>query len=285
MMAASGALPAADAPAAERLLNLGRPLVIGHRGYNVFAPENTLPSFQFAKAAGADLVELDYHLSQDGIPIVIHDRELDRTTDAVEKWGAKKVRVDTKTAAELQSLDAGRWFGPQYAGTRLPLLTEALDLIQKDSVTLIERKGGDAAGCVRLLRERNLINQVVVQSFDWAFLKEVHALAPEQIVGALGPPGSRQGRKLTDPEKVLSPEWIAEAKQASPSVLGWNQQVSREAVEHAHQQGLKVWVYTINEPAQAAELLDLGVDGIITDNPSLIWRAIALRRVPANPAR
>lgn len=285
MMAASGALTAADAPAAERLLNSGRPLVIGHRGYNVFAPENTLPSFQFAKDAGADLVELDYHLSKDGVPVVIHDRELDRTTDAVEKWGAKKIRVDSKTAAELQSLDAGRWFGPQYAGTRLPLLTEALDLIQKGSVTLIERKGGDAAGCVRLLRERDLINQVVVQSFDWAFLKDVHALAPEQVLGALGPPGSRQGRKLTDPEKVLSPEWIAEAKQAGPSVLGWNQQVTREAVEHAHQQGLKVWVYTINDAAQAAGLLDLGVDGIITDNPSLIWRAIALRRAPANAGR
>jgi glycerophosphoryl diester phosphodiesterase len=182
-------------------------------------------------------------------------------------------------------LDAGRWFGPQYAGTRLPLLTEALDLIQKDSVTLIERKGGDAAACVRFLRERNLVNQVVVQSFDWSFLKDVHALAPEQILGALGPPGSRQGRKLTDPEKVLSREWIAEAGQSHPSVIGWNEQVTREAVDHAHQQGLKVWVYTINEPSQATELLDLGVDGIITDNPSLIWRAIALRRAPANPAR
>jgi glycerophosphoryl diester phosphodiesterase len=251
----------------------------------VFAPENTLPSFQFALAAGADLVELDYHHSKDGVPIVIHDAELDRTTDAVERWGVKKLRVGAKTATELRTLDAGRWFGPQYAGTRLPLLTEALDLIQKEGVTLIERKGGDAATCVRLLRERNLINQVVVQSFDWAFLKEFHAQAPEQVLGALGPPSSRQGRKLTDAEKVLSREWIAEAKQSHPSVLGWDHQVTRATVDYAHQQGLKVWVYTINEPKQAAELLDLGVDGIITDNPSLIWRAIALGQAPTSMTR
>jgi glycerophosphoryl diester phosphodiesterase len=276
---------AADMGTAERLLKAGRPLVIGHRGYNVFAPENTLPSFQFALAAGADLVELDYHHSKDGVPIVIHDAELDRTTDAVERWGVKKLRVGAKTATELRTLDAGRWFGPQYAGTRLPLLTEALDLIQKEGVTLIERKGGDAATCVRLLRERNLINQVVVQSFDWAFLKEFHAQAPEQVLGALGPPSSRQGRKLTDAEKVLSREWIAEAKQSHPSVLGWDHQVTRATVDYAHQQGLKVWVYTINEPKQAAELLDLGVDGIITDNPSLIWRAIALGQAPTSMTR
>src|SRR5882724_11999658 len=88
---------------ALNLLSCKRPLVIGHRGYCQFAPENTLPSFQLALAAGADLVELDYYHSKDGQLIVIHDPDLDRNTDATNRWGGKKIKVESKTAAELQS--------------------------------------------------------------------------------------------------------------------------------------------------------------------------------------
>ena len=281
MTATSHSFSAGEPSPAERLLRMNRPLVIGHRGFNVLAPENTLPSFRFAKVAGADMVELDYYLTKDGVPIVIHDRDLDRTTDAVAKWGGSKIPVESKTAEELRTLDAGKWFGPQFAGTKLPLLTEALDLIQQGGgVTLIERKGGDAANCVKLLRDRKLINQLVVQSFDWTYLQDFHAQEPQQILGALGPSGTRAGKKLTDAEKALNPQWIDDAKKAGASVVGWNKQVSRAAVDCAHQQGLKVWVYTINDAAQASELLDMGVDGIITDNTSAIWRAIALRKPP-----
>ena len=143
---------------ALKLVASQRPLVIGHRGYCQFAPENTLPSFQLALAAGADLVELDYYHSRDGKLVVIHDHELDRTTDATNRWAQKKIRVETKTAAELQSLDAGSWFAPKYAGTRIPLLAEALDTIQRGGVTLIERKGGAPADCLQLLREKHLVN-------------------------------------------------------------------------------------------------------------------------------
>src|SRR6476660_1813169 len=100
-----------------KLLANKRPLVIGHRGYCQFAPENTLASFQMALRAGADLVELDYHLSADGVPIVIHDRELNRTTDATRRWRRKRVKVAAKTAAEIQALDAGKWFADGFAGT------------------------------------------------------------------------------------------------------------------------------------------------------------------------
>lgn len=263
---------------AERMISLARPLVIGHRGFNVFAPENTLPSFEMARRAGADLVELDYHVSRDGVPIVIHDGTLDRTTDAVQRWGGQHLRVADKTVAELKTLDAGTWFDPQFSGTRLPTLGEALDIIQRGGgMTLIERKAGSAEECIRLLRERGLVNEVVVQAFDWEFLKRAHELAPEQILGALGPPGSLDGKKLTDEEKVLDSEWIEAAQRAGASVLGWNRQVTREAVLAAHEKKMKVWVYTIDKPEEAELLLDMGVDGIITDNTSLIWRAAALR--------
>lgn len=263
---------------AERLLHTPRPLVIAHRGYSQVAPENTLPAFRLAKATGADLIELDYHHTKDGKLVVIHDATLDRTTNATNLWSGSKIPVAGKTLAELQSLDAGKWFEAQFTGTRLPSLHEALDVIQDGNVTLIERKAGDAAACVALLRERRLVNQVIVQAFDWNYLTDFHQLEPRQVLGALGPPSTKAGKKLTDEEKVLSPNWIAEAKKTGASVIVWNKQVTKETIAAAHQQGLKVWVYTINTAAVAEPLLELGVDGLISDNPALIWRTLAVRK-------
>jgi len=271
-------LQAADADSqAEKLLNAPRPLVIGHRGFCQVAPENTIPSFKLAKAAGADLVELDYHHTKDGELIVIHDYTLDRTTDAIARWGGKDIRAETKTLEELRSLDAGKWFDPQFAGTHLPTLKEALDEIQAGGVTLIERKAGEAAACVKLLRERQLVNQVIVQAFDWKYLADYHQQEPRQVLGALGPPSTRDGKKLTAKEKALSETWIDEAGKSGARAVVWNNQVSAATVAYAHQKHLKVWVYTINEQAEANRLLDLGVDGIISNNAPLIWRTLALR--------
>jgi glycerophosphoryl diester phosphodiesterase len=263
---------------ALQLLASRRPLVIGHRGYCQFAPENTLPSFQLALAAGADMVELDYYHSRDGKLVVIHDHELDRTTDATNRWARKNIPVESKTAAELQSLDAGSWFDPKYAGTKIPLLAEALDTIQKGGVTLIERKSGPPADCLRLLREKNLINKVVVQSFDWEYLRAFHELEPDQVLGALGPPGRlADGTPSPGKPKELSATWLDELQKTGAKAVVWNDQISRDTVRLAHQRGLRVWVYTVNDSAQANELLDMGVDGIITNNTSLIWKALALR--------
>jgi glycerophosphoryl diester phosphodiesterase len=263
---------------ALKLLASQRPLVIGHRGYCQLAPENTLPSFKLALAAGADLIELDYYHSRDGKLVVIHDHELDRTTDATNRWAQRKISVETKTAAELQSLDAGSWFDPKFAGTKIPLLAEALDTIQQGGVTLIERKGGAPAACIQLLHEKNLINKVVVQSFDWQYLRAFHEQEPQQILGALGPPGRfPDGKKLSENDKQLDSRWLDELQKTGAKVVVWSDKVSREAVQLAHQRGLRVWVYTIDNPAQANELLDLGVDGIITNNTSIIRKAIAHR--------
>lgn len=277
----AGGEQAADTPRAERLLAVTRPLVIAHRGYSAFAPENTLPAFDLGKRAGADLVELDYLHTKDGVPVVLHDPTLDRTTDAAEKLGGRAIRVDARTAAELRSLDAGRWFSPAYAGTRLPTLTEALESIQRDNgVTLIERKSGDAATVARLLEEQHLVNDVIVQSFDWTFLRELHAALPGQVLGALGPQAELNGRTLAAEDKTLTPAWVDAAAGTGARVVVWNRQITGAAVDHAHARGLKVWVYTIDDPPLAGTLLDLGIDGIITNNPSVIWKAIALRVKP-----
>jgi len=265
---------------ALKLIASKRPLVIGHRGYCQIAPENTLPSFKLAMAAGADLVELDYYHSKDGQLVVMHDPDLDRTTDATNKWGGRRIKVESKTAAEIQTLDAGKWFEPKYAGTKVPLLTEALDTIQNGNVTLIERKGGDPDTCIKLLKGKGLINQVVVQSFDWQYLRGFHEQEPDQVLGALGPPVKLpDGTKPAGTGKELGSAWLDELQKSGAKVAVWNNKVSKQAVELAHQRGLKVWVYTINDPAEANRLLDMGVDGIITNNTSLIWRTIALRGI------
>lgn len=267
----------AEESVAERLLNEKRPLVIGHRGYSMVAPENTLASFELAIAAGADLVELDYYHAKDGVPVVIHDGTLDRTTDATNRFGATKIKNESRTSKEITSLDAGSWFKARYRDERPPLLSDALDFIQKKGVTLIERKAGDAKTCVEMLREKNLVNALIVQAFDWKYLADFHKLEPKQVLGALGPPSTKDGKKLSDEEKKLSRAWVDEVKETGARAVVWNRNVDEAAIEYAHSKGMKVWVYTINEAESANRMLDAGVDGIITDNPAIIWKAIALR--------
>lgn len=269
---------------AERLLREDRPLVIAHRGYSAAAPENTLPAFQLALLARADLVELDYHHTKDGQLVVLHDHTLDRTTDARRQLGGTNLRVAEFSYAALTNLDAGTWFDTNRTSIRVVRLAEALQHIQRGGVTLIERKAGDAAACVELLRGMNLVNEVVVQSFDWDYLADFHRREPRQILGALGPWKEFRGQKLDDAEKRLSPRWVDEAAKVGARAVVWNREVTRAGIERAHQLGMKVWCYTIDDEADANELLHLGVDGIITNNPSLIWRTLALRAEAAADA-
>lgn len=272
---------AAEKSAWQRI-RAGNPLIIGHRGCAALAPENALPSFKLALAAGADLIELDYRHSRDGVPVVIHDATLDRTTDASKRWGAGRIRVDAKTAAEIHALDAGSWFGLKFAGAKVPLLTEALDLINGvGRVTLIERKAGDAKTCVELLRSKKLINRVIVIAFDWQFLRQLHELEPRLLLGALGPPtvlinGRKPGATRRRLRPCLNARWLDLLAPTGARLVAWNKRVAAASVKLAHERGLKIWVYTVDDPKSAIRLIDMGADGIITNDPALIrWTAMA----------
>jgi glycerophosphoryl diester phosphodiesterase len=257
---------------ALKLLAVARPLIIGHRGYSARAPENTMLSFQFARIARSDLIELDYHHSRDGVPVVIHDDTLDRTTDARAKWKQKHLRVADRSAAEIRSLDAGSWFAPPFAGAKVPLLSEALDFIcGSGGVALVEHKSGSARTCVRFLRERSLINRVVIISFNWSFLREFHALESKQLLGTLGPPiGLADGRKPPRFTKAFSEKWLDEIAATGARLVVWNHRVSKSAVTAALRRGLPVWVYTIDDLKLARSLVERGVSGIITNDPYAI---------------
>lgn len=245
-----------------------RVLVIAHRGDSRVAPENTLPAFASAVRVGVDFVELDYHHSADGVPVVFHDRDLDRRTNAVALWGGEKIPLASKTLAELRTLDAGSWFSPQFAGTRLATLDEALDTIQKGSLTLIERKSGDAKTCVDLLNKKGLVGNLVVQAFDWDFLADCRRLSPGLLLGALG-------------EKELTEAKLDQIVATGASVVGWNtEHLTKEGIDAIHRRKLKAWSWTVDDPKRATELIEFGIDGLITNRPDDMKKLVAEKTKP-----
>ena len=250
---------------AKRLLESEVPLLIGHRGYSAIAPENTLPSFQLALDAGAELIELDYHESVDGVPMVIHDHLLDRTTDARKKWKRRRIKVSDKTAAEIQTLDAGSWFDEKFFGAKVPTLIEALDFIcSHGALAVIEHKSGDAKTLADLLL-KGKFNRVVVISFNWKFLRELRTLLPGQVLGALGPPARlSNGRRPLHPRRQLSSR-LKDLAKTGAQIAVWNRRVSKRSVQAAHRRNLKVWVYTVDQARHAKQLLKRGVDAIISN--------------------
>lgn len=251
------------AAAAATLVGGDRILVIAHRGDSAAFPENTLPAFESAVKVGADLVELDYHHSADAVPVVLHDATLDRTTNSRDQYGIQGALVSKRTWDELSGLDAGRWKGAQFAGARLPTLDESVRAIQSGSMTLIERKAGDAKTCVDYLRSQDLLSSVVVQSFDWNYVTDCHELAPELTLAALGR-DEITGKRLDLVGKT------------GAKIAAWNEaSLSSESIGRIHNRGLKAWAYTVDKPERVQELIDLGIDGIITNKPAEVKRILA----------
>lgn len=247
-----------DTPAG-RLVAADGVLVIGHRGNARFAPENTLVSFNAAVKAGADVVELDYMVTRDGEQVVFHDKNLDRTTDAPQVLGRRKLTVADVSLDEIRRLDAGKWFDPRFRGAKVPTLAEALDLIQKDRVTMVERKTGSAEACVELLKEKEYLDKVIVQAFDWDYVADFRRLAPDAVLGALG-------------KDEMTIKKLDQIEQTGAQLVGWNQDVSKADIDAVHARGMKIWIYTVNSEARAKKLIADGVDGIITDDPLTMVR-------------
>ena len=234
------------------------PLIIAHRGLPKVTPENTLPSFKAALEFKPDVVECDYRHSVDGRMICIHDEKLDRTTDSVAVFGKAEIVIGSKSADELSKLDAGKWFDPKFAGTRLPTLEETIDAVCPHAKLMIERKDGDAATLVAYLQKRNLFDRVVVQAFHWPFIADCHRLEPRLTLGCLG-------------KEALDADKLREASSIGANIVGWREtDLTPAAITAAHETGLQVWSYTINKPERAQMLVAAGLDGVITDRCDVV---------------
>ncbi|MEO3780539.1 glycerophosphodiester phosphodiesterase family protein [Micromonospora sp. B11E3] len=241
----------------------GAPMtVVAHRGASAAAPENTLVAQEIARRAGADFVENDVQPSRDGVPFVLHDATVNRTTDGT---GA----VRDLTAAQLGALDAGSWFAPQYAGARLPTLAEQLaDLRARGGNLLLEIKGrhsrDEVARIVEVIRAERMTSRVFVQSFEVDALRYTRELAPELPLGLL-----RSGLDA-DPVAVARDLGLTAYNPTGTALL------ARPAVvADLHAAGVAVFAWTVDSPAQWQQLERIGTDGIITNRPAELvgWNA------------
>ncbi|GHK01916.1 glycerophosphodiester phosphodiesterase [Streptomyces sp. NPDC003753] len=216
-------------------------LTIGHRGVMGVEPENTLRSFVAAERAGLDLIELDLHLSKDGALVVMHDDQVDRTTDGTGP-------IVEKTLAELRALDAGR-------GERVPVFEEVLDAVS----TPIQAEIKDVAAAQALaevMHRRDLVGRVEVSSFHDEAVREVARLVPGVRTALIA---DRYGTDV-----------VERAVQVGAATVCLDiRRLTLEVVEHARAAGLRIIGWIVNTPEHLRLVRALELDGATTDYPEI----------------
>jgi len=242
-------------------------LNIAHRGASGAAPPNTLAAFEQATELGADGIEFDVHLSADGVPVVIHDFTVDGSTDG-------KGRVSNLTLAQLKQLDAGSTFAPAFSGERIPTLEEVLHCVGNRLLLNIElksislRDNGLEQEVIAQVMQHGLGDQVLISSFNPISLWRAKKIAPHMPVGLLYAP---------DLPLLLRHAWLAftfphEARHPE------HHMVNASYMEWARRHGYRVHVWTVDDPGEMERLIDLGVDGIITNVPDVLHNVIESKR-------
>jgi glycerophosphoryl diester phosphodiesterase len=245
------------------------PLILGHRGASAVAPENTIAAFSRAMHDGADGIEFDVRLSRDHTPVVIHDSTLKRT-------GLIDALVSELSAAELQDIDVGLWFADKtnlnrsYAGERLPSLSRVLEFFStNDGLLYIEMKcDADegpllAAEVVRLTHEHQMVDRVVVESFDLSAIGEIKRVDAAIRTGALfepklSRPVSSIGRlKLVD---------LALQQQADEIALHYTL-AGKGVVKKARAEGLDVVIWTVDDYKWIERARSMDVKALIANDP------------------
>jgi len=225
--------------------------VIAHRGASGYCPENTVASFEEGIRLGAKGIEFDIRLTADGVPVVLHDAMLDRTTNG-------KGPVAEHTWMDLLQLDAGSWKHARFAGTRIPSLAEALLAIGPYARPIIELKTAiDPEVLLSQLRRFDLEEDVLVMSFHPEWLAPLRQRSKVVPLGLLS---DRWGEELPSQTRALDADTLL----LHTKVLGTSQ------IAAAESEGLEVWCWTPNDAGLIAACAAMGVSGIITDYPDLI---------------
>ena len=241
----------------------GGPLNIAHRGANQVAPENTLRAFREALNRSADGIELDVRLSADGVPVVIHDPTVDATTDGSGV-------VANMTFAQLRTLDAGGWFDPAFKGERIPSLDEVLDAFGGRTLLNLELKGTQVLdndlvpATVDLLEGHELQQEVLVSCFNPYLLRQVRRLAPRVPLALL---------YTNTPLPLLRLANLLLGEQPT-AIHPHHTIVDERLVAHAHELGVRVNVWTVDDPERMRTLAERCVDGIITNKPKQLRRIL-----------
>ena len=232
------------------------PEIIAHRGYSKKAPENTLSSIRMAIEQGVDYVEIDVHMSKDGIPIVIHDSFLERTTNAKDM-----LRVTDMTYAQIKTFDAGSWFDFYFQGETIPTLKEVLALNFNSSGLMIEIKKGHSqvkpltTAVGKLVREaiaKTNFNKILVGSFSYHILSELRVQFPAlELVG------------IVEDFNSLQPMMSLKL----PYLAIWHKLATPTLLKTLHENNTKVWAFTVDSIETAQALDQMNIDGLITNDP------------------
>jgi len=233
------------APAGAK--HTGEALVIAHRGASAYRPENTLPAYALAVEQRADMIEIDLHLTRDNEVVITHDESLEGLGGEGE--------IAAATLAEVRVLDAGQ-------GQRVPTLEEVLDHFGEAIPFNLEIKAGGAGPyrgleerALAALRSRGLLERTLFSSFFDAVLARLRELEPAVRLGCLVSPRR--------PERRLERALAVGAEALNP----WFGLVTPELVAAAHAADLAVYPYTVDREEDMRRLLDMGVDGMLTNHP------------------
>ncbi len=269
---------------AHPFFDIAVPTVIGHRGCAGEVPENTLASFARGLAAGAAILESDVHLTRDGVPVLLHDHRVDRNTNG-------EGRVADFSLEELRRLDAGYRFTPDGGrshpfrgrGLVIPTLLEALEAFPgaRFNLELKEDLPGLVTRTLEVVAKADREDRTLLTAAEDALMLDLRT----QIEAS----GSRvaQGACTRDVTDFIRSAQDAAAPKAGPMALqvpaafGERPLVTPLFVEHAHAHGLVVHVWTINETDEMQALLDLGVDGLVTDHPARMAGLLEARATSA----
>lgn len=247
--------------------------IFAHRGASGACPENTLAAFTAAADAGVTWAETDVDIAACGTPVLLHDTDLDRTTNLTGS-------LYNYTADQLKQADAGSWFSPDTAGEPVPTLAALIDLANSRGLNLnVELKSNEqGAERSRLLIDRVIEElarlrpgrEVIVSSFNHLLLAEFKRRAPHHAVGALFAAGAFQ------PDWRSVPELIG-AQAAHLEERG----LTRATVHTLREAGYEVNIWTVNSPARANELKNWGATGVFTDYPERLLHLSSTHEVPA----
>ena len=222
--------------------------IIAHRGSSASAPENTMASIRQAIEDGADWIEIDVQESADGEIIVIHDSDL-------MKLAGVNIKAWEVTSKDLDEIDVGGWFAPEFSGERIPTLEAVLAEVKGKSRLVVELKyyGHDEQleqRVIELVESAQMQDEVMIMSLEYAGIQKVRALRPGWKIG------------------LLSARAVGDLTRLDADFLAVNMALARPSmVQAVHAAGKEMYVWTVNDALAMSQVMSLGVDGVITDEP------------------